>query len=186
VFGEPLPEISVLSDAIELRPFSADDIALIEDASSDPFIPTITTVPAEYSPEAGMAFIERQATRPALGEGWSLAIVDRTEDLAIGQVGLWIPQIHHGRAEIGYWVAPSARGRGGAAAATRMLSDWAFESIDVDRIALYIEPWNEASRATARRAGFTEEALLRHWQRVDGEPKDMWSYTRLRTEWAAQ
>lgn len=35
------------------------------------------------------------------GEGWSLAIVDRDADRAVGQIGLWISHLHEGRAEIG-------------------------------------------------------------------------------------
>jgi len=185
VAGSPLPEMTITGEHLELRPFVDSDVGLIEEASQDAFIPTITTVPSVYSHEEGLAFIKRQATRFTSGTGFALAIVDRDEDRAIGHIGLWIPVIHHGRAEIGYWVAPSGRGRGAAATAVRMLSDWAFASIDVDRLTLYIEPWNGASRATAEKAGYFQEALLHKWQRVDGVAKDMWAYSRLRPDAAA-
>jgi RimJ/RimL family protein N-acetyltransferase len=87
---------------------------------------------------------------------------------------------HHGRAEIGYWVVASARGRGVAAEAVALVGDWAFANLHLHRLGLYIEPWNLASIRTAERAGYEREVLLRRWQVVAGEPKDMWSYARLR------
>ena len=59
-------------------------------------------MPAEYTQDAGIAFIDRQNLRLTSGTGWSLAIVNRASGLAVGQIGLWIPQLHKGRAEIGY------------------------------------------------------------------------------------
>ena len=163
-----------------MRPFRADDLALIEEASSDEFIPVLTTVPSDFTPEEGQAFIDRQNSRLSSGEGWSLAIVDRSSDRAVGQIGLWISHLAKGRAEIGYWVVESARGNGAAAAAVDSLSEWAFDSLDVDRLTLFIEPWNTASLKTAERAGFEREAILKDWERVGGEPKDMWACVRLR------
>ena len=170
---------SVSSERLTLRPFALADLALIEEASADPVIPTITTVPAAYTDAEGAAFVERQHSRAATGAGWSLAIVDRSAKCAVGQVGLWLANAHHGRAEIGYWVAASARGRGIASDAVALVSDWAFANLDVQRLGLYIEPWNTASIRTAERAGYEREALLRQWQLVAGEPKDMWSYVRF-------
>lgn len=42
-------------------------------------------------------------------DGWSLAIADGATDRALGQIGLWITHIRHGRADLGYWIAPSAQ-----------------------------------------------------------------------------
>jgi len=182
VFGQPLPEVVITDDHVELRPFAMVDLDLIEEASRDPFIPTITTVPATYTAGEGAAFIDRQTSRMTSGEGWSLAIVDPDRGRAVGQIGLWISHLSKGRAEIGYWVAPSGRGSGIARAATMAMTAWAFEQLDVDRLSLFIEPWNTASIRTAEAAGFTREALLHDWERVDGVAKDMWSYVRLRSE----
>ena len=42
-----------------------------------------------------------------------------------------------------------------------------------------MEPWNEASIRTAERAGFRREGLLRSWQEVGAERKDMLMYSLL-------
>jgi ribosomal-protein-alanine N-acetyltransferase len=180
-FGSPLPPIEIVGDRHRLRPFRPEDIDLVEEASRDDFIPLITSVPSKWTPHEGQAFIDRQNSRLSNGEGWSLAIVDQTSGRAVGQIGLWISHLHKGRADIGYWVAASGRGQGTASLAVQALSDWAFESLDVDRLSLFIEPWNTASIKTAERAGYELEGLLRDWERVGGMPRDMGSYARTRS-----
>ena len=64
-------------------------------------------------------------------------------------------------AEIGYWVKREARRRGVALAAARLVVDWAFAELGVERLELLTYPGNEASQALAGRLGFTRECLLR-------------------------
>ena len=168
--------MTIEGERITIRPFRHEDLPAIEEASSDDLIPLITTVPRDFTMDEGIAFIDRQNDRLRSGAGWSLAIVDAESQRAIGQIGLWIPQIAKGRVEIGYWIAASGRGRGAASEALELLSSWAFGNLDVSRLTLYIEPWNQASLRTAERAGFQREALLHEWERIDGIAKDMWSY----------
>jgi RimJ/RimL family protein N-acetyltransferase len=58
---------------------------------------------------------------------------------------------------------------------------WAFKHLDVDRLSLFIEPWNMASIKTAERAGYEFEGLLGNWERVGGVSRDMSSYVRTRS-----
>lgn len=177
--GAELPELTLDGDRLRLRAFRPDDLQLIEEAASDPFIPTITTVPAASSTAEGKAFIERQIQRRISGVGWSLAIVDEETDRAVGQIGLWVGNLHKGRAEIGYWIAPSDRGSDTAGRALGLLSDWTFEHLDVSRLSLFIEPWNTASIRTAESADYRREGLLAAWERVGGVSKDMLAFARL-------
>lgn len=50
------------------------------------------------------------------------------------------------------------------------------------RLELYVEPWNEASWRTAEKAGFRREGLLRQYQEVGGERRDMFMYSLLNTD----
>lgn len=162
-----------------LRPFALGDLDLIREASGDPYIPVITTVPAVFSEDEGRRFIERQWSRAEEGVGYSFAVADTRTDLAVGQAGLWLRDISRGRAEVGYWVLGSARGRGAAALAAHALAGWAHHELRIPRVELYVEPWNTASIRSAERAGFQREGLLRSWQELDGERKDMLMYSRL-------
>lgn len=95
----------------------------------------------------------------------------------MGQIGLW-PSAG-GRASIGYWIAPRFRRRGFARDALATLSGWALGLGGVERLELYIEPWNTASWRAAEACGFTRERLLRSWEQVGDERKDMYRYSRI-------
>jgi len=162
-----------------LRGFVPADASLISEASSDPLIPLITTVPRTADPAEALAFIDRQHARLRNGEGYSLAITVTATGAAIGQIGLWLRDLAFGRASVGYWIAPSARRQGYAAAAIDVLSSWGLALPGVHRLELYVEPWNEGSWRAAERAGYRREGLLRSWQAVGDERRDMYMYARL-------
>ncbi|NUW45869.1 GNAT family N-acetyltransferase [Nonomuraea rhodomycinica] len=164
-------------EGVLLRPWRLDDLAVVEEAAGDPYIPLISSVPSNYSDTEGAAFIRRQWSRAADGVGYSFAIADAGNDRALGQIGLWPGP--HGRASVGYWVAGSARGRGIACAALRTISSWGLEHLRIPRLELHVEPWNAASWKAAERAGFVREGLLRGWQEIGGERRDMYVYSQL-------
>ena len=162
-----------------LRPFAMSDLGLVGEAAQDPYIPLVTTVPAQPTVDGGRAFIERQWGRARSGQGYSLAIADAATGRAVGQIGLWLRNTGEGRASIGYWVTPSARGRRAASHALAAMVGWAFTGLRIPRLELYIEPWNEVSIRTAERAGFQREGLLREWQEIGGRRTDMLLYALL-------
>ena len=155
-------------------------MSLIAEASRDPLIPLITSVPTVPLPADCLAYIERQRQRLAEGAGYSFAIADGLTDPAVGQIGLW-PRFH-GRASIGYWIGASARRRGYATQALQLISEWGFALDPLHRLELYAEPWNEGSWRAAERAGYQREGLLRSWQPVGKERRDVYMYSRLRPD----
>lgn len=165
-----------------LRAFRFSDVQVVREAAADPLIPLITTVPAAFTREGGIRFIERQWSRAEHGTGYSFAIADAVTDRAVGQIGLWLKDINEGRASVGYWVAASGRGRGAAAFALAELARWAHHELHIPRLELYVEPWNEGSIRSAQRAGFQREGILRSWQEVGGQRKDMVMYARLASD----
>ncbi|WP_433351301.1 GNAT family N-acetyltransferase [Microtetraspora malaysiensis] len=171
-----VPEVQA-GERFLLRPWRLDDVAVVAEAAADPYIPLITSVPSDYSNVEGAAFIRRQWGRAVDGVGYSFAIADTCDDQAVGQIGLWPGP--RGRASVGYWVAASARGQGVACAALRAVSFWGLEGLGIPRLELHVEPWNAPSWKAAERAGFVREGLLRSWQDVGGERRDMYLYSKL-------
>jgi ribosomal-protein-alanine N-acetyltransferase len=106
----PLSVPTLFVPPYRLRPFEMTDLDLVREASSDPYIPLITSVPSPFSEAEGAAFIERQWIRARLGQGFPFVIADAATDRGIGVIGL--RHVGEGRASIGYWVVKSARGRG--------------------------------------------------------------------------
>lgn len=174
----PVVVPTVTGERVRLRPFEADDVAAVIDASTDPLIPMVTSVPADADSAAAAAFIERQHARATDGSGYSFAV--EVAGICVGQIGLWIRDLDQGRATVGYWIRPASRRRGYAVAALRTLSALAFATVEVDRLQLFVEPWNEASWHAAERAGYEREGLLRSWQRVGDERRDMLVYALTR------
>lgn len=64
-------------------------------------------------------------------------------------------------AELGYVVAPDARGRGVATAALLLLTGWAFSELGALRLELLIAVDNHASKRVAARSGYVCEGVLR-------------------------
>jgi RimJ/RimL family protein N-acetyltransferase len=81
--------------------------------------------------------------------------------------------------EMSYWVFPPFRRQGYASRAIGLLCEWAFAELGVERMEIYVEPDNAASRGAARRAGFTEEGVLRARGRFGGQRRDLVLYSRL-------
>jgi RimJ/RimL family protein N-acetyltransferase len=75
--------------------------------------------------------------------------------------------------EVGYWMAPWARGRGIMTDAVRLACGWGFDELGLGRIEWWANVGNQASRRVAEKAGFTMEGtvrarLLHRGVRVDG------------------
>jgi len=158
-----------------LRPWAMSDVPAVVAAAADPYIPQVTTVPAEGGELAARAYISRQWTRARSGQGYSFAICAPVR--AVGQIGLWPRE---GVASIGYWLVPAARGRGLAARALAVLVEWA-SSNGHQSLELFVEPWNEASLVTARRCGFVDAGTVRAHHQAGQETRDAIRLTRSST-----
>src|SRR5262245_35123602 len=70
--------------------------------------------------------------------------------------------------EIGYVLTPAARGRGAATRAVRLLTDWCFGDLGLERLQLLIDSTNAASERVAERAGYLREGVNRSvWFKED-------------------
>ncbi len=185
-FTPPLQVPRLSGHRILLRPYAVSDLAMVRQASADPHIPSISSVPRTYTDDAGRAFIERQHARSAHGDGYSFVIALASDPTGLGSIGLWLQEVESGRASIGYWLVGRARGRGLAGDALRAVVAFAFGELAIPRLHLFVEPWNIASARTAEGAGFTREATLRGWERIDGEQRDADCYALLREEWVQE
>jgi ribosomal-protein-alanine N-acetyltransferase len=175
VTGRPLELPRLTGPRLVLRSWRNSDIATVQEASRDALIPVMTTVPVTDGEPETLAFIARQHDRMRTGTGYVFAIADAT-DRAVGHIGLFFIAGAGTRASLGYWIAPSQRRRGYAIEALGILTSWALQQPGLDRLELYVEPWNTGSWRAAERAGYQREGLLRAWERIDGTPRDMYLY----------
>ena len=150
----PLP----LGGGFKLRPWRRDDAgALVAALDGDTEVSRwITVIPQPYRADDAEAFLAATIRDWDAGRGGAFAIVD-DRDAPVGSIGLDVTG--YDAPCIGYWVAEAARGRGLATRAARAVAQLAFDVVGADRVILYAEAENAASRAVARRAGFGERGL---------------------------
>lgn len=170
---EPLayPDPPLSDGRIGLRRWQEGDVDCIRLAGTDPEIPKGTTVPATFTPAAGLDFVHRQWARVQNGEGVTQAIVEAASDRAIGL--MWVaqrPQPHVGG--LGYWIVPTERGRGAATTALHLIVPWALNSLDLRRLEAWVQPENVASQRVLHNAGFVEEGRLLNFLRIEGRAAD--------------
>jgi RimJ/RimL family protein N-acetyltransferase len=70
--------------------------------------------------------------------------------------------------EVAYVVAPTARGRGLATAAVRMVSRWALGDLGLARLQISVHPDNTPSLRVAERAGYVREGMVRSLKLIRG------------------
>jgi RimJ/RimL family protein N-acetyltransferase len=154
----PLPDPELADDAIRLRAPCVADVPAITEACQDPDIQHFTFVPVPYREEHARDWVGSAPARAAAGEALNLVIAD-VEDrpTLLGTVSLLRPDWAQRTIEIGYLVAPWARGRGLAVRAVKLLAPWALRTLDLARVACDVDVANAASRHVAQRAGFVAE-----------------------------
>jgi ribosomal-protein-serine acetyltransferase len=104
-------------------------------------------------------------------------------DTFAGSIGLYKIDFQNRIARIGYWIDAGYEGRGLVTAGARLLIDYAFGELRLNRIEIRCAPENAASRAIPQRLGFTEEGLQRQVLAIHGTFQDLIMYAMLARDW---
>jgi RimJ/RimL family protein N-acetyltransferase len=174
----PLPDLPLCDGTIALRGTTDADIPALVAAVQDPLIPRYTRVPSPYGERQAREFLVERRRRREEGTELSLLVVDPDSDGLLGSVGARVDR-DNARAEIGYWVAHEARGRGVASGAVVLLGTWLFATLELARLQIHTEVENVASQRVAERAGFTREGRLRSYELTEGRPIDVVMFAAL-------
>ncbi len=158
-----LPSYAGVSDGVvalrSWRPADGPDVAR---ACDDPETARWLPVPAPYTPADGAHYVEQLVPQQwADGEAANAAVTDAATGELLGAVGLKLELRVHGVGEVGYWVAPWARGRGVAGRAARLHADWGHDVLGLARVELLADPRNTGSLRAAEKAGFEREGVLK-------------------------
>jgi RimJ/RimL family protein N-acetyltransferase len=155
------PDPPLTDGVVSLRPWGeAGDVEAIVAACNDRAIAEfLDMIPSPYTDDDARDYIDR--TRQGWAEGKNSNFAVLVDGAAIGSIGVHWLEPDQGVAEVGYWVAPQARGRGICTRAVRLVSRWALERPGMERLQLRADEENVASRKVAENAGFTQEGILR-------------------------
>ena len=164
-----------------LEPLGEPHLASVAAMFGDEDVLRYTRIPNPVPPGWEREWLEfyeegrRQGTREAF------AVVD-TNGAFLG-LGLAFGIDREGRQlELGYVVAPEARGRGVATRTLELLTEWGFAELDALRIELWISTDNEASKHVATKARYQYEGTLRSFHFKQGIREDFEVWSRLPTD----
>jgi RimJ/RimL family protein N-acetyltransferase len=163
--------------AIRLEPFDAGHLGAFTAMFDDSDMLRFTRLPTVPPPGYAETWLGRYEDGRRDGTSEAFAVVDAEtgEFLGIGVA----PRIDDEARtlELGYVVAPAARGRGVATETLRLLTDWSFSERGILRVELFISAENEASKAVATRCGYVREGALRSAYFKEGlrEDTEIWS-----------
>ncbi|HEX5193518.1 MAG TPA: GNAT family protein [Solirubrobacteraceae bacterium] len=172
---------SLPGDGVILRPAAERDIPEILIAHQDD--PELFAALRMRRPPSASELGRRTETADserAVGARLWLTILAPGSDECRGQFDVHEAELQHGRADVQVWVAPGHRRRGLGSAALALGGRWLIEQAGLERVQLLIAPGNAAMLATAERAGFHREGLLRsHWRERHGRADaEVWSLIR--------
>jgi RimJ/RimL family protein N-acetyltransferase len=160
-----------------LRPLSEADIDAIHQSCQDPLIPRFTTVAENFTMELAQAFVhektprlfsERKAIHWALtiNKDVSPAAIKVAGETFLGPFSIHGIEEHNHIGEIGYWLNKDVRGYGYGSIGCKMVTEYAFETLGLRRLAGIVDNDNEASKKVLLNAGYSHEGLMK--SRVTG------------------
>jgi [ribosomal protein S5]-alanine N-acetyltransferase len=182
----PLPTPTLHTSRLRLRPFTDADVDALFALHSSAYVLRYWDAPPWTEPARADRFIAACRQMADEGTGARLAM-DRSSDGAfIGWCGLtrWNPDYRS--ASLGYCLSDPAWGNGYATEAARALLQWAFDTLDLNRVQAETDTRNLASARVLEKVGFVREGTLREDCVVNGEVSDSWVFGLIRREWVSK
>ncbi len=172
------PEPPLADEAIRLVRLGPRHEPGIDTLLADSDVRRHTRVPSDPPPGFAATWLGRYE------EGWADAsragfAIEGHDGEFLG-LGMFVRLDWEGRqGEIGYVVGAAARGRGVATRTLRLLTEWGFSHLELERIELWIDVTNPGSERVAERAGYVREGVLRSYWFKEDIRKDFGIWSRL-------
>jgi RimJ/RimL family protein N-acetyltransferase len=180
---DKLTQPGVLEAAsLRLALLGVADVPDMQELTTDEAVRRETRVPRQPEPGFAETWVKRYTDGLTDGTRVGFSIRDRETGSFLGFIGLVEIKKVEAEAEVGYTVAPGARGRGVAKEALRRISAWAIDEVGIERLELLIRDGNEPSRHVAEGSGYQREGLLRSLYFKGDERIDMFLYSRIASD----
>ena len=165
---------------VQLQSHNAQELFAVSDANRDHLRRWLPWLDETRDVAATRDFIDYTRARAAAGIALHCAVVEHGR--IVGVCGFCRIERAHQRANIGYWLAREARGRGIITRAVSALAQYSFDHMDLNRVVIACATENAESAAVAERCGFTFEGVARQAERLYDRYVDHRIYSRLRDD----
>ncbi len=160
-----------LNNEIKLRPYiesDAEEIFAAVKANYDHLRPFLLWIVPDYSVEMAREFIKQSQKDSAEKKRQGFGIF--SNEKLIGSIGFNKFDWKCRKTEIGYWIAKDFSGKGIISKSCKVLINYAFDELKMNRIEIRCATENARSRAIPEKLGFQLEGILR---------QALWRHTRV-------
>jgi RimJ/RimL family protein N-acetyltransferase len=178
-----LPAPLLRTERLLLRPFTDADTDAIFGLRSNPRVVRYWDAPPWKERSQAERFIALCQQTAAAGSGAHLAVERSAGGGLIGWCHLFNWNPVYRSAKLGYGFDEPVWGRGFGTEAAGALLQWAFDTLDLNRVQSETDTRNTASNHVLEKLGFVREGRLREDCIVDGEVSDSFVYGLLRRDW---
>lgn len=179
-----LPPPTLATARLRLRPFDDADVDDIFALQSNARVLRYWDAPPWSERERAERFLATCRQMAEEGSGTRLAVDRAADGRFIGWCTLarWNPE--HRSASLGCCFDDTVWGHGYATEAIGALLQWAFATLDLNRVQAETDTRNAAAARLLEKLGFLREGTLREDCVVNGEVSDSFVFGLLRREWS--
>ena len=171
------------TERLHLRPFNDSDADDLFALHSNAYVLRYWDTPPWSERTRAERFLATCRQMAEEGSGARLAVDRLSDGSFIGWCSLSRWNAEYRSASMGYCFGEAAWGHGYATEAVHAVLQWAFDTLELNRVQSETDTRNAASARVLEKLGFVREGTLREDCVVNDEVSDSWVYGLLRREW---
>jgi RimJ/RimL family protein N-acetyltransferase len=182
-----ITELLIESKRLSIRPYLVSDAESIKNGIDESLVELRKFMPwAKYEPEAVIhkaKRIERWLQDILDDRDYTLGIFNKENEEFIGSTGFH-KRREKGVFEIGYWIHKDYQGNGYITEAVEVLTDFAFEKLEAEKVQIRCSEQNIKSSNIAKRLHYTLEYTFRTLEKNEiGERKKNQVWVMFKEDW---
>ncbi|MBP3951753.1 GNAT family N-acetyltransferase [Bacillus suaedae] len=170
-------------EKIILRPFKTADFPYIEECLKDAEVIKLT---GSTSDRVRDTVLDWYNTRNDQMDRLDLAIVDKSQDILVGEVVLNLYDAESNSMNYRILIGPRGRNRGLGTEATEQMIDYAFQNMKLDQVTLSVYEFNPRARSVYEKVGFVLESIDENELEFEGEGIDSINMKLTREVWSSK
>lgn len=170
-----------MKTGIYIRPITIEDTENIVKWRNSPEVTVNFIYRTQLTAESHLQWMKNKVET---GQVAQFIIVEKEGEKPIGSVYLRDIDTVNKKAEFGIFIGEnSTRGKGYGTQATKLILDYAFKELDLNKVMLRVFAYNKGAIKCYEKAGFTNEGCFRQDVIIDGVAYDIIFMGILKSEW---